>query len=163
MTRAQRGWLAGILDGEGTIAGMLREDGRCKCGVAIYNTSPKIIERVRSLVGEILGCQMKVELRVPADKTTMQIRVGRYEEIIALLEKLMPDLVGKRDQAILLSEHLKIHVEWQRQHRWSVKFPEGALAECRRVVGLLHQLNYRYSSTRNGHTEVAARTGEDMV
>lgn len=154
MTRAQRGWLAGILDGEGTIAGWLREDGRCKCGTAIYNTNPKIIEAARSFVGEIIGRQMKVELRVPADKTTMMVRVDRMEEIIALLETLKPDLRGKRDQVVLLVEHLKIHVEWQRQHRWSVKFPEGQIAECRRVVGQLHLMNHRYSSTRNGHTEV---------
>jgi len=170
VTRAERGWLAGILDGEGSIAVWFSKRPNSKREhfhrqIVIYNTDPRIIHKARDLVEQITGLGTMRTYAVgmshyPGAFDRHSVHVTQPSHIIKVCRTLIPDLVGKKDQAILMAQHLEWRAGMIR------KPPEPCPEEvCRRDKKLAERLSYlnRFGPrTRNGHTEGSLKA-EDMV
>ena len=106
-------WLAGIIDGEGSIMiPRYHRNGNPRYGyrVSISNTNVSIINRCKEILDmlQIKYCNYtqdrgKDGLR---RKITHQIHITNKKGILIVLENIIPHLVGKRKQAELLNEFL---------------------------------------------------------
>jgi hypothetical protein len=118
LTQAQFGWLAGVLDGEGTIC-LFKEKTDRRAGfyarcvvIAIANTNPVLILRVVNLlrsvgikcsIGTIVGEQKKVK----GWSRAWNVKVSGVEAMKLYLNMIHPFLVGKREQAELAMQFLQ--------------------------------------------------------
>ncbi len=110
-TDIQIGWLAGIIDGEGSIAmgwhvGK-RDRGVYNPAVSIVNSNPQIIWDAMSIL-ELIGCTYHVSARGDrnslGDRTIWVIQIHRMSSLVTLLRKMVPHLRGKQARAgIMLS------------------------------------------------------------
>jgi hypothetical protein len=122
----QVGYLAGIMDGEGTITFVYH---KCKTNVnvihspvvfvcAVANSNPEIIKNVTSLLDR-LPVRYKVfspkkEWNKKAKKRPYAVHVQGMDSAKAFLKIIGPHLSGKREQADLTLEYLERRKEGQR-------------------------------------------------
>lgn len=137
MTRAERGWLAGIIDGEGSIF------ARMKCRkatltISIANNHPRILERCRSLIEELTGMAPRVVQ--PGDAHCRYIQCSGVEDVRKILQCVLPHLVGKRDQAIVALGFLEGGLS-----RYNKRATDEESAQHRKVCDVLRKLNARYN------------------
>lgn len=115
MTRTEKAWLAGIVDGEGTFVAHIRSGGypNLNVRIAISNRHPRLMEKARALFSEIVGRQIPLSKwgnKGHANSKAQPIyvmQVWRIEEVAKVARTLLPHLVGKRDQAVLFAEYLE--------------------------------------------------------
>lgn len=109
MTEAQLGYVAAALDGEGTIS-ISRSKGKRNyeymLNVVVVNTDIRMIEwlKLTTKIGNISIDDGKRSLNW---KTKFIWRLRHYE-IEALLQAVLPYLVIKRDQAMLMLEFIPL-------------------------------------------------------
>src|SRR3990167_7187050 len=95
-------YLAGIIDGEGTIT-IMKNPKRYIPLICCGMTSKKII----SLLAEKLEGNTYIE-RVPENRKQMyRWRISGREKILKALEKIMPYLIEKQNQAKILKEFIE--------------------------------------------------------
>lgn len=104
MTRAERGWLAGIIDGEGCIFARMKGNV-AQVTVNISNNHPRIIERSRRMVEEITGQLPHVIDK--AERPCKYFQISAIDAVQKVLECVHPHLEGKKEQALVALEYLK--------------------------------------------------------
>jgi hypothetical protein len=105
--RADLGWLAGMFDGEGNL--QLRKpdaDGSMACKLAIYSTTPEVMDWLSEKVGGTVRWDHKrTELR--GWKPIGIWEVYRAQDVAVLLRAMLPHLVIKRPRAIEVLAHFE--------------------------------------------------------
>ena len=136
----ERGYLAGIIDGEGCVSfrGKTRKDGKhpvFRFQLSIDNTDKRIVH----MAGEIIGCSPVSRRRYGKYKgICWRLRAGK--EVISWLFPQLR-LIGKEDQRLLLLEALEI-------------FNNGKdLAKLETIADKVHKLNQRTRIQREEYYE----------
>lgn len=117
----QRIYLAGLIDGEGTVTISVRKS-KSKPGVMgspltpliiITNTNKELIDHLRTTLH---GSTLKTQHRTGHCKDVWALQVARLLDVKALLEQITPYLFLKRRQAELLLEfcNLRLEDKWMR-------------------------------------------------
>lgn len=87
-------YLAGLIDGEGTIY-LRKEQGKLRTGIRIYNSNPEIISWIHeNFNGEICPTE------TPSGKPFYIWAIWSVQDCYALLKAVSPFLVAKREKAI---------------------------------------------------------------
>lgn len=110
LTDLEIGYLAGLIDGEGSI-GLTYDKTRNRLTpcLAIYNTNQKIVEHCKEILkgGIIKSYQIKPSRLIPTPKKRIfQIKFQSRWAILELLKLISPYLAGKKEQAELMIEYL---------------------------------------------------------
>lgn len=106
------GWLAGIIDGEGSISMTITNKRVYTPWVTIYNTDEKIILKVQSLL-ESIGVSKPVHKfgrKNPHHKPSYHIQISKHAEIKLLLDLVVPHLSGKRERAEIMLEFVNARI-----------------------------------------------------
>ncbi len=108
-TETECAWLAGFLDGEGTIS--LNVEGRVRAvrtRVSVTNTNLPNIGRCRVLLRALLGHDVRPRpYRTTDRRPAFVLSVDSHHDIRIALRALYPWLVGKEPQAKLMLEYLE--------------------------------------------------------
>lgn len=109
-TEGERAWLAGFIDGEGTIGMTLgRNDRTIHVYLTIPNTNLANMARARVLLRSILGRDVRVSKPDRKDhRPIFVIAIQNQPEIKVIVELIRPWLVGKRPQADLMIEYIRV-------------------------------------------------------
>lgn len=105
-------WLAGIFDGEGTIT-TTKNHGTTRPLLQVTNTNTALLTEVQTLLYEIIGRQVRMCLqkKSPLSKRPCYyMYVTKQSEVKKVLDALVPYLIGKREQALLLREYVVIRL-----------------------------------------------------
>ena len=105
-SRTDLAWLAGIVDGEGSIGAYRGKDDCVRLHLTIANTDRRIIEKAALLLP---GAVVKLRGR-PTNLTRRQLAtivVLKQEDMQAALQLLLPFLVGKHEEAKAVLAYLK--------------------------------------------------------
>ena|SRR3990167_8609842 len=109
--RNKRSWLAGIVDGEGCIQIVRmwrRTDYSYRPEIHITNTNKLILNETSKLIEIITGKKTKMfPTKNGNPKIVYRVRLQDKNSCLALIKSLLPFLIGKRKQAIILLEYLK--------------------------------------------------------
>jgi len=139
MTREELAYLAGVIDGEGTIS--VTSDRACgslfACYLSIGNTSYELISRIKDWIGSGSFQEKKVKKNYYKPYYVFTLR---GDKLRSLLPQIQEFLVVKKPQAKLLGELLSLtgqHLKfYQRLHPDMFK-------TCQRLSLELHQLNQK--------------------
>lgn len=102
---SELGWLAGILDGEGSIYARIRKrsTGELRPFIevcAVANTNWKVIERAKEILWKITGRAFRATpYQRGTNKKIWLVFITKKRTIAAVLSALHPHMVGKKDQA----------------------------------------------------------------
>ncbi|OGG08863.1 hypothetical protein A2154_02210 [Candidatus Gottesmanbacteria bacterium RBG_16_43_7] len=108
-------WLAGVIDGEGSFT-IFNRKNKSKNGnfivtptanITITNSNKALIDECEQILKNI---GVKYSLKNPRNSTTRTLErldIRNYKSIMILINILLPYLVGKKDQAILMKEFVK--------------------------------------------------------
>lgn len=109
-------WLAGFLDGEGTI--MLyashpksERNPHIQSALRVANTNEDTIKASKAILSRIVGREVRYKATrqsVKGYRPIYRLDVDRQSDIRTALVALLPHLVGKRPQAALMLEYLNI-------------------------------------------------------
>ena len=92
-------WLAGIIDGEGSIIiHLVRESGRHQCRVTIVNTDDGILSEAKRILGKWLIFFTIAKNNQPQHKSCYVIEINRRLEAKFVLEKVLPYLKSIKKQ-----------------------------------------------------------------
>lgn len=101
-TEAQLGYVAGILDGEGSISLSRSKDKRYYFSqVRIFNTDLRILEAVQEYMGSNIVIHND-HSKVDTWKTCYRIEINAHSKIKEFLLQVLPYLVGKREKALVM-------------------------------------------------------------
>jgi hypothetical protein len=107
-------WLAGIIDGEGSISCRLypRRKTSVQTQMILCNTSKSMIDRVVSILDDMgigHGSVRVVDkdVKQPHYKAQYWVEVARKHELLKLLRVLAPHLTAKHYEAVLMIDYLK--------------------------------------------------------
>lgn len=113
--QATLGWLAGIIDGEGSIGIYRKTRGKSSifsACVRISNTSPEMIQRIVEIFDDLsIGTHVGEHRGVKSTKPYWQVSVWRMTEIKKLIELLLPYLVAKLAHARLVLRFVNRRLE----------------------------------------------------
>lgn len=107
-------WLAGIIDGEGTIgAYFYHEHGynSCRYGIWIPNTDKRMIDKSAEIM-TALGCKVYITEKKYKPGNLMpryivfELKIQRRNDVKLILEKTEPYLISKKEQAQVLLKFL---------------------------------------------------------
>lgn len=136
-TQAELGWLAGILEGEGSLTMNVRKKnwkGWQGIGVdmtlSIANTDALIIEKARSILTRLTGCEPKIHESSTStlykqdgseyqnrSKTMLYCSVGRMASILTVLQLLEPLFAGeKAARARLIMQYIERRLSRKGDH-----------------------------------------------
>jgi hypothetical protein len=125
LSEAEKGYLAGLIDGEGTISIGKKNNKTGRLGftltpsVSIANTNEGVIRYCQSLIG---GRVYKGRRRKPNHRTKFTLRVHRHTEIMKILEQVYPYLRIKKKNAELLMKYCESRIK-KRRYISSVTVP----------------------------------------
>ena len=112
MQDAKLAWLAGIIDGEGCFS-IFRRTNKSKNGNIITSASANItitnsnLALINECVYILEELEIKFVLKNPRNSTTRileRIDIRNYGSILKLINVILPFLIGKKEQAILMHE-----------------------------------------------------------
>lgn len=145
------GWLAGIMDGEGTITlslGTDRPKGHMHLCVAFSNTSVVVAEKVQRILCELeIDWKTYTACKVTGWKAIHQVKVMRIDDVKKLLIILEDHLTCKREQARLMLEFLHERKSGKRK------------AYTERCIGLANAIR---ALNRRGSVETVRGSSETM-
>jgi len=102
VSEVEKGWLAGIIDGEGCIHIDLDARGGSHPYLTVTNSNKLIIEKAYD-IWHRLGIGCRIQTRGSGRVNPVQdVQVIGYKRIKPALIAIMPYLVGKADEALLL-------------------------------------------------------------
>jgi hypothetical protein len=115
MRNTDLAWLAGIIDGEGSLVIFLRKNLSSSnrevitpsANLTITNTNRAIIEKC---VGILVELDIKITLINPklrAKRPQRRVNIRNYSSLEKLLVAVMPFLVGKTEQAALMLDFVR--------------------------------------------------------
>jgi len=111
LTEAERGYLAGIIDGEGMIRITRAKQKQWKRAyyapiISITNTDPKLMSYIRELVK--IGSFYVEKRTKPQHRAKMVYNVGSIEGVKQILEQIKDLLIVKKRNAMLVLELIEI-------------------------------------------------------
>jgi hypothetical protein len=166
MSEGRIGWLAGIIDGEGTVS-LCRTNSKryknmyLKAILQIANTDIRILQKADQIFREDLGvdpCVVKANRRKGVNinknwKMGFRLQIHSQRRLAKALPILMPYLVGKREQAeIVLAYCLRRNVRQKHKSYEERSFDAQEYMRCRK-------LNQRGVTVESGG-ESPAQAGE---
>ena len=135
-----RAWLAGIIDGEGTIILGNPMTGRMTVQVRVENTDPYMIQRISQIwerhnIKFSLGFQ-----RRPPKRDTLAINSTGYGSVKKALELVLPYLTTKYKQAVCLLRF----IDYRQSFDYNTNLKDSGIAEIAvKVREELHALRYQ--------------------
>ena len=133
MKEREIAYLAGIIDGEGTISFLKRGESYIP-QVSIANTSKKLMEWCKTVVGEN-GTVCRKAPRLPHHSLSYHIR-WRFDAALRIAQLCLPYLIIKIDQA-------KALLKWKSVVRRNGRYGPEELVRRTRLVGKIRALNSR--------------------
>lgn len=116
MQETKLAWLAGVIDGEGCIA-IFRKTVKHRSGnvtvvptpyITIVNSSKALMEECKSILDELeISAYGFHESRNSTHRLMKRFLIKNRQSLEILLDAIMPYLIGKKDQALLLREYLE--------------------------------------------------------
>lgn len=158
-------WLAGLVDGEGSIGAYIsRTVQRVRNGrihksfhvvyqFTVSNTNELIIQEAHDIVSLILGKQTPITaIQVVADKRPERknsrlgycVNVKDHQSIIKLLSVLEPYLIGKKSQAKVMLQLLKTH-------RRNTQYTKAELE----IIEILKKMKKHNTKPHDGNAELS--------
>lgn len=136
------GWLAGIIDGEGSISinkSISHRTSIVYCArVQVPNTNQMIIDKVRSIFDRI-GAEGHTEKRQSQNikwKVCSIITLNSAKDIDILLPKIIPYLIGKKSHAEVLYRFVHSRLQRRLERKQTIVFaPNGRIASSGRSDG----------------------------
>jgi len=102
VSEVEKGWLAGIIDGEGCLHIDIDPRGGSHPYLTVTNSNKLIIEKAVD-IWRRLGVGCRVQTRANQRKNPVQdVQVIGFKRLKPALVAIMPYLVGKADEALLL-------------------------------------------------------------
>src|SRR5439155_25523680 len=152
-------WLAGFIDGEGTIYVVheRRSANRIvlKARMSIDNTDKRNIMRVLRLVSRITGYRPPTQEgnSKRGYRPCTSVRINRAVDVASILEAVLPWLVGKRQRARLMIRFIKIaprsplkgKAEHRARTRGNARFARGFTPRHFALAATITDLNHRYA------------------
>jgi hypothetical protein len=137
-TATESAWLAGFIDGEGTIGLAASKRTRIiSTYLVIPNTNLDNMARVRVLLSALLGRDVRVAKGATKERRPIYvIAIQNQPDIKCVLEHIRRWLIGKAPQADLMLEYIRI-APGQRGQRYTDAHYE--------LVNRMHVLNKRYA------------------
>lgn len=134
MDNTKLAWLAGIIDGEGSIAcyvAVQKNNLVMHNCVAITNSDPDIMAESNRIVTELIGHSVVnyVKDKSAVNYLAWQIQIQNRKDVIKLLTSVEPYLIGKKAQAQLLLTINKNHRKGER----ITKVEQEAIAILKRM------------------------------
>ena len=109
MLETEKAWLAGFIDGEGTITLYPRNKRRgCLPIVQIVNSNLTILESIRDMLG--FGVMSRHVYETENWKGSYTLSIRARSEVSVILEWVMPYLRLKKEQAELLKIYCDEHI-----------------------------------------------------
>ena len=107
------GYLAGIIDGEGsvTLNRLRQQNGKWKISarIDITNSDCQLLSFCASILEELTGKQVKFILTDQrANRQVFRIQIQRRTSVVAVLDAIEPYLISKKEQARIIRQFLKI-------------------------------------------------------
>lgn len=145
---AEIGWLAGIVDGEGTFGFYECTSVNSKgyksrtfmSSIRVSNYDSRIVENVARIMSALLNGR---SISVSPDRHGFKVSLNKQSDIVLLCRHLIPHLIGKKDQAVLL---VNILTNFKTNGRW------------RPAVGLeIEKLKGMKRFDKSGNTEPSQR------
>jgi len=129
LTETEKAWLAGVIDGEGSVGIYRSADGR-RIEVQVCNTHFGFITKIRDVVGCGSICTRHFhgslhKGRKPLDQYTMK----GSERGLKLLEQVLPYLIVRREKAEAILNELRTHPFG----RWVAATPEARARTSERM------------------------------
>ena len=122
LTEPQKAYIAGLLDGEGTIT-LVKHGSKIYPEVSITNTKKEVIEWLRS-VTQVGVITIENKSRSKRNwNTCYKFRVLSLPEASAILKAVLPYLIIKKKQAELVLkfiEELKTHIATEKRRNYSL-------------------------------------------
>ena len=112
MKAVKLAWLAGIFDGEGTIT-TTKNHGTTRPLLQVTNTNQALLTEVQTLLADLIKRPVRACLQKRGKlsvKPCYYLYVTKQSEVKTVLTSLLPYLVGKREQAVLLLEYVTIRL-----------------------------------------------------
>lgn len=106
VSESEKGWLAGLIDGEGSIHIDIDPRGGSHPYLTITNTNRLIIEATVS-IWHRLGIGCRVQNRNGTKRPIQDVQVIGYKRLKPALIAIMPYLIGKADQALTLYQFVE--------------------------------------------------------
>lgn len=129
MTKVEAAWLAGFIDGEGTLSARKNNVDYVLGYLNIYNTNVQVIKYITSLIG---GHVSRTNRATSRHKEGLKVSLyGR--STLPVIRAITPFLRIKQQQAQLLVELFTIQSRSTKSHR--------EIKEQRRIMGHLVKLN----------------------
>lgn len=161
-------WLAGFVDGEGSIHAWIEKDRpRIKKGLDMGNTVERNVSKARSLIFALTGRDNRPMIKNVklGYRPCYTLHIRRAEDIDIILRAILPWLVGKREHAEIMLRLLAIAPRSAvagRAHERQRTPDNGRWRSCYtpedvKLVGRLIDLNRRYAPG-----EWLARTGSTL-
>ena len=120
VSEVEKGWLAGIIDGEGCLHIDLDPRGGAHPYLTVTNSNKLVIERVAD-IWQRLGIGCRIQTRQNGRKNPVQdVQVIGYKRLKPALVAIMPYLIGKADEALLLYRFVE-----SRLSRFNIHSPNG--------------------------------------
>jgi hypothetical protein len=138
-TEGELGWLAGIIEGEGTITMNVRKKAwkgwkgvGVDLTVAVVNTDGAIIERVADIIRRLVGGEPYIyqcknspipnrndpdNMHVNLTKTILNVSVNRMADIIVVLKAIEPQMAGEKGaRARLMTRFIERRMSRRTEH-----------------------------------------------
>jgi len=111
VTDIEVGWLAGLIDGEGSFD--LQHGHQWTPRITITNTDQRIVERAVDIIHRLdVGVYVWTQTKHnPRHKPIKRLAIRGVKRVHAFLPKIAPALVGKKDQAEKLLEFTSERLE----------------------------------------------------
>lgn len=128
VSEVEKGWLAGIIDGEGSISiNRLLSHGTnitYTCRIQVPNTNVLITNKVQSIFNRlnVKGSTEKRQFGKKEWKTCYIITLNSAQQACALLPLIIPYLVGKREHAEVLYQFVSSRIESKKNRSQKIIF-----------------------------------------
>lgn len=158
VSEVEKGWLAGIIDGEGCIHIDLDPKGGSHPYLTVTNSNKLIIEKVYD-IWHRLGIGCRIQTRANKRKNPVQdVQVIGFKRLKPALIAIMPYLVGKTDEAFLL--HRFVESRLSRHNNNSPNNDRGFNREELTIIQTLKELKHHNRILRDYTPDCNA---EDIV
>lgn len=158
------GWMAGILDGEGSIvlvqnSAVRKSDGRRSVMPRIYMavTDFEILERYTQILSKwgIAYTYTTLKYNVESGDWSPKVNVNihRHDAVIKLLEIVLPHLTTKKARAELILEYTK----WRQEHSEELNYRGGPIDTSCQDIEQEFWRQYREIYAGRGRKKILAR------
>lgn len=161
ITEIDKAWLAGIVDGEGSI--ILTRHPKADSlvfRVIVYNTNPIIAEQAKTLFESILGTPVRVDKikRAKTHRIIYHVTVDCRDKVARILSTLVPYLRGKRREAeIVLAAYRLCPKRAGGWNRWGRRIPLSAHVD--QLIQELQDERWGHSPVGNPEPSCAGAVG----